>query len=284
MRAVKARQSVFVAREMRRHPVEDHADAAPVQVVDEIHEVLGRAVACARGEVAGDLVAPGAVEGVLHDRHELHVREAERRYVVGERVRQLAVAERTVAFLGYAPPGADVQLVDGPGRIERVDLRAAAEPLAILPRKLEVPHHRGGARRYLGAEGVRIGLVGGAVLRDHVVLVERTGAHSGQHSLPDTGGVGARAQGVAAALPAVEIPDDRDGAGVGRPDRKARRGRTRLRGVGAKLLVGAHVAAFAEMVDVAFRQQHAQKSSKTGARALVLRRRRGFCAREAPRG
>ena len=84
VRAIEVRQAVLVGREVRGHPVEDHADAALVQVVDEVHEVLRRAVARARGEVPGDLVAPGAVERVLHDRQQLHVREAKLTDVVGQ--------------------------------------------------------------------------------------------------------------------------------------------------------------------------------------------------------
>src|SRR5207244_7050294 len=61
---------------------EDDADAVLVQVVDQEHEVLGRAVAARRGEVAGDLVAPRLVERVLHDRHELDMREAHPAHVI----------------------------------------------------------------------------------------------------------------------------------------------------------------------------------------------------------
>ena len=40
--AVEAGERAGVAREVRRHPVEDHADAALVQDVDELAEVVGR--------------------------------------------------------------------------------------------------------------------------------------------------------------------------------------------------------------------------------------------------
>ena len=45
MRAVEHDRAVLVVGKVRRHPVEDHADAVLVQQVDEIHEVLRRAVA-----------------------------------------------------------------------------------------------------------------------------------------------------------------------------------------------------------------------------------------------
>ena len=58
IRPVEVRQAVLVAGEVRRHPVEDDADAVLVQDVDEVHEILRRPVAAGRREVAGALVAP----------------------------------------------------------------------------------------------------------------------------------------------------------------------------------------------------------------------------------
>ena len=87
------REREAVLREVRGHPVEDHADAALVQVLDQEHEVLRRAVAAGGREVAGGLVAPGAVEGVLHHRHELDVGEAHPLAVLGEHRGDLAVAQ-----------------------------------------------------------------------------------------------------------------------------------------------------------------------------------------------
>ena len=58
VRSVEVLEAELVGRKMRRHPVEDHADAVLVQVVDQEHEVLRRAITAGRREVAGDLVAP----------------------------------------------------------------------------------------------------------------------------------------------------------------------------------------------------------------------------------
>ena len=120
VRAVEETQAVRIPGEVRRHPVEDHADARLVQVVDEPHEVLRRAVARARREVAGALVAPRAVERVLHDRHQLDVGEAHALRVLGELGREVAVAEEAVGMIGRAHPGAEVHLVDRLRRVERV--------------------------------------------------------------------------------------------------------------------------------------------------------------------
>ena len=82
--AVEEAEAVLVGGEVGRHPVQDDADAVLVQVVDQIHEILRRAVAAGGGEVAGGLVAPGAVEGVLHDRQEFDVGEAQALDVLGQ--------------------------------------------------------------------------------------------------------------------------------------------------------------------------------------------------------
>ena len=86
--AVELREAVLVAREVRRHPVHDHAEAGLVAAVHEVHEVLGRAEARRGREVAHHLVTPGAVERVLGHAHQLDVRvpllEHVRDQLVGE--------------------------------------------------------------------------------------------------------------------------------------------------------------------------------------------------------
>ena len=78
-RAVEAGQRPVVLREVRRHPVEDHADPGLVHPVDEGAEVVGRAEPRGRGEIAGHLVAPRRRIGMLHHRQQLDMREAEAR-------------------------------------------------------------------------------------------------------------------------------------------------------------------------------------------------------------
>ena len=92
MRAVEISQAVGVGREVRRHPVEDHRDAVLVQVIHQIHEILRRAVARSGGEIAGGLVSPGTVEGMLHHRQEFDVSEAHASGIFGEARRGLAIS------------------------------------------------------------------------------------------------------------------------------------------------------------------------------------------------
>ncbi len=158
VRAVEVLQPKLVGREVRRHPVEDHADAVLVQVIDQEHEVLRRAVAAGRREISGHLVAPRAVKGVLRDGHELDVREAQSVRVVGQVRRELAICEPAVVLLGHAHPRAEMDFVDRPRRLPAVGALAAGQPLGIAPAIAQVPHDRGLAWRLLREhrEGIRL--------------------------------------------------------------------------------------------------------------------------------
>src|SRR5215472_13213994 len=72
--AVKETEASFVFREMRWDPIQDHSDSALVEVVDEVHEVVGRSEPAGGREVAGRLVSPRTIERMLHDRKQFHVR------------------------------------------------------------------------------------------------------------------------------------------------------------------------------------------------------------------
>ena len=66
--AIKGNQTVFVFREVSRNPVDDHANVVLVCQIDEILQIFRRSVAGSRTVVAGYLIAPGSVEGMLHNR------------------------------------------------------------------------------------------------------------------------------------------------------------------------------------------------------------------------
>ena len=71
--AVETRQALLIGREMRRDPVEDHAEARGVRAVDEAGESRRLAEAAGRRKQADRLVAPGFVERMLADRQKLDV-------------------------------------------------------------------------------------------------------------------------------------------------------------------------------------------------------------------
>src|SRR5580693_7324242 len=115
VRAIELREAEGVPWEMRGSPVQKNSDAGLVAAVDKLHEFSGRAVAARGGEVANRLIAPGAVEGMLHNGEKFDVRVAQIFDVGNELVAEFAIGEPAIAFLGDAAPGAEVNFVDGDG-------------------------------------------------------------------------------------------------------------------------------------------------------------------------
>ena len=260
MRSVERGECPVVAREVGGHPVEDHADAALVQPVDEVTEVVGGAEARGGSVVARHLVAPRAVEGMLHHGQELDVCEAEIRDVVGELVGELAVAQRTVVLERVPPPRAEVHFVDRDGAAQRIRGGSSLEPGLVAPDVLGVVHHRGVCGRHLGLEGERIGLQPQpSFLRPDLELVLRSFVYARHEQLPDPRRA-ERAHGVQAAVPGVEVAHDGDRARVRRPD--GERGADRaveLADVRAEPLVEVLVAALHDEVEVELAERRQER-------------------------
>jgi hypothetical protein len=143
---VEARKRELVAREVRRHPVEDHADAVLVQAVDELAEVVRIAVGRHGREVARHLVAPRARERMGHHRQQLHVGEAHVVHVGRELVGELEVGERAI-LVRIAPPRAEVHLVDRDGAALMVARAALLVPVGVAPLVRGLMDDRRGERR-----------------------------------------------------------------------------------------------------------------------------------------
>src|SRR5947209_2695047 len=77
MRSIEAREAMRIVREMRRHPVEQDADAGGVGALDKVGEFLRRAEPAGRCIKRDRLVAPRAVERTFGDRQKLVMSEAE---------------------------------------------------------------------------------------------------------------------------------------------------------------------------------------------------------------
>ena len=108
--AVEIVQAEGVPGEMGGDPVHNHPDARLVELVNEVFQVVRGAEAAGGGEVAGALVAPGGVQGVLGDGEQLHMGEAHLLHVGYQVGGDIPVAEELP--LAGAPPGAQVALVD----------------------------------------------------------------------------------------------------------------------------------------------------------------------------
>src|SRR5208282_5992583 len=189
-------------------PVENDRDAVLVQVVHKIHEILRRAVTRRGREVASRLISPGTVERMLHDRKQFDVGETELIDVIGQAGRDLAVAERTVLLFGDAHPGAEVNLIYGHRRVQRVYGCAFLQKGSVSPGVVEIPDDRSRARRLLREKSHRIRLFNlvTELGRVDVELVQPALFDAGDETFPDSRRT-ARLQEMGLRVPAIEVSD-----------------------------------------------------------------------------
>jgi hypothetical protein len=146
---VETPQAEFVLGEMRRHPVENHADSPSVELVDHEAEIVGTAIARGWSEVATDLVAPRASERVLHQREKLHVGETHLLHIFSKLHRQLSIREAAVPFFWHAAPRARMHLVNRYGSLYRVATAARRHPGFVAKLIVRAVYDRSGGWRGL---------------------------------------------------------------------------------------------------------------------------------------
>src|SRR6267154_6919359 len=67
--------------------------------------------------------------------------ESELIHVLGKAGRDLAISKRTVVLFGDAHPRAEVNFVDGHGRVQRVGGGTFFEESSVIPGVVEIPDH-----------------------------------------------------------------------------------------------------------------------------------------------
>ena len=160
--AVEVCQTVGIAREVRRHPVQNDADAVTVHVIDKVHEVLRQTVARGRRIVAGDLITPGGIQRMLRNADQLDMGVIHLFEVFGQNRSEFAeiIESRIVLVLRCVlAPGARMHLVDRHRGLLEIEALARLHPAGVSP--LEAVNRGdagGGARTQLGAGAERIAL------------------------------------------------------------------------------------------------------------------------------
>ena len=213
---VEVVQAEGVPGEVGGDPVQNDAYPGLVELVDEVFQVIGRAKAAGGREIAGDLVAPGGVQGVLHDREQLHMGVTHLLDIGHQIASGVPVGEKLT--LAGAAPGPQMAFVDvhGPavGRVFGPVVHPAGIPPGILIQLIDLGRVPGTG---LSMEGVWIGLgrhrsVGGV----DDVFVCIIALQAGQKALPDA--ALQLFQRGSVFVPSVKITKDTDLPGVGRPD------------------------------------------------------------------
>ena len=260
--AVKGGKAVGVGAKPAGHPVHDHANARLVARIDKVHELLRVAVTRRGGIVTGCLVAPGAIEGVLHKRHDFDMRVAHVAHVVHELHRQVVVGVELTALRGegihgarvvaklvrlalwrvaVALPRANMHLVDVQRLRHVVVAGAALEPCGVVPLiAIEGPEHARRSRRAFSLKSIRIGLVElFALVGLDKVFIELALLGARNKAFPDSARMHGH-QRVGLLIPVVKFANDVNALYVGRPNAKAPAARTVLRvGVRAHLFPAA---------------------------------------------
>ncbi len=202
---------------------------------------------------------------MLHDRHQLDVGVALLHHVGDELAGQLLPGD--MRAVPAAPPGAGMHLVDRDRRLRRLALAAPRHPVGVAPGAgVRIGHHRGGARRRLGLQRHRVGLLRQRAVRaEHVILVHGARLDARDEQLPDAG-LHALAHGMARGVPAVEAAHHRHAPRIGRPAGEAH-------AINAVDGHGLRAQAAAELAMVAFRDQvqvHLAQQQAEAVRILGL--------------
>ena len=186
-------------------------------LVHESHQVLRGAVAAGGGEIARHLIAPAAIEGVLHDGQQLHVGVAHLGDVRDELVGQLGVIVGQTAL--FHPPAAGVHLVDVHGAVDDIGLLLGVLPRLVVPDKaVQIVDFAAVRGAGLCVERIGVSLVD-KVARPggHAIFVNVVFLHARDKQLPH-GVIVHLAHRVAARFPAIEIAYYADGRRVRCPD------------------------------------------------------------------
>ena len=287
--AVKGGKAVGVGAKTAGHPVHDHADACLMACIDKVHELLRVAVARGGGVIAGRLVAPGAIEGMLHERHDLDMRIAHVADVVHELHRQVIVGIELAALRGegihgagvvavlvglalrhvtVALPRANMYLVDVKGLRHVIMAGAALEPCGVVPLvAIEGPQHTRRSRRALGLKGVWIGLVELlALVGLDEVFIELALLGSRNKAFPNCARMHGH-QRVGLLIPIIKFANYVNALYIGRPNAKTPAAHTVLRvGVRAHLFPAALPRTDAKQIDIVFGKLRRVRGGFTGRR------------------
>ena len=213
--AVEAGQAVLVLGEVGRDPVDDHADAGGMEGVHHALEVVRVAVAGGGGVVAGDLIAPGPVIGVLGHGHQLHMGVAHVLAVGGQGLTHQPVLGLVIA---HVLPGAQVHLVNAHGLAEMLALFPLFHIGLVRPLVMaSVPDDGSGLLPVLGEGGKGVGLQHlFSVRAGDTVFIQ--GIHVEALHKADPGAALHQFHRRGFPVPAVKITHQRNRPGIGRPN------------------------------------------------------------------
>ena len=224
-RTVETPQRKRVFREMRRHPVEDHPDPVPVHGIDEISEILRRAVPCGRRIKTAHLIAPRLVQRMFAHRQQFHMGITHFLHISRQRIGEFAVSRKFIRIFGIlfrgqtrSAPRPQMHFVNRNGTFQNILMSPLIHPLGIVPfERVRGRDPAGIAGTFFGPLRIRVEFGHQISARgQNLVFVEIAGTQSGDEQCPHAG-IAQTAHHVAASVPAVEFPDHGDALRIGSP-------------------------------------------------------------------
>src|SRR3989339_750535 len=82
--SIKIDQAVLIIRKMRGNPVQDHSYPVLMKLIDQVHEVLGRAISGGGCKISHCLVAPGTIKWMFHHRQKFNMGESHLLHVLNQ--------------------------------------------------------------------------------------------------------------------------------------------------------------------------------------------------------
>ena len=203
--SVKSGKPEFISGEMGRHPIHNNADAGLVALVHKIHKILWLPIARGRCKISGNLISPGAVERIFHQRHEFHMGISHFFYIGDQFICQLLIGKSISVLI--CTPRACMHFIHVHGLREDIPTVPPAEPFGIAP---FIAGNIIIQRRVLRPGFVMIGIwvafhdLPAIHLRDTVFIGGKPRELFFQNNLPHT--IADLFHGVGIGIPLVEIP------------------------------------------------------------------------------
>ena len=145
---VKVCQPMRILWKMRRYPVQDHADAIPVQIIDHIGKILWRAIAGSRRIISGHLIAPGSVKRMLCNPHQLHMGISHLLDIIRNGMGKFTIRIKSLILCArMTHPGAHMYLIDRQRILLLIPLFSLLHPLLVRPFQIGNIGHSGSRTR-----------------------------------------------------------------------------------------------------------------------------------------
>ena len=220
--SVEQSEPVGILREMPRNPIDNDADPVLVATIDKVPKFIGVPESARRGEVAGHLIAPGTVEGMLGHRHQFDVGVTQVLHVRNQTIGELDIAQKPVTLFRNAGPRSEMNFVDADGLLVPLLRFTALNPFVIAPfESIEIEDQGSCLDPVLAIESERITFQNDlAKTVSHFEFVMGPFCDAWDKDFPDPG-FDPFSHRMASAIPAVEITYDADALGVGTPNGKS---------------------------------------------------------------